>query len=427
MTTAPASRSHIVIVGAGPVGLTLAHGLAHAGVQVTLVERDPAVSRQLRASTFHPPTLDMLDAWGITDELLRRGRVTPRWQIRLHETGEHVSFDLSVLADETAHPYRLQCEQSVLSEALESRLRRMPGVRILRSHTVSAVGQDAGGAWVELDRGQPSAGAPTEGSTAAAAASAASPERIDAAYVVGCDGAHSLVRKAIGADFEGTIYPDVTLLATTDFDFDSMWGDLDGVNYIWQDSGTYSLLHLPSIWRVSLHPMSDAPLEVEADPARIDERLRALFPDQGPFPLVEIRPYRVHKRLATRWRDRRLLIAGDAAHLNNPKGGMGMNGGIHDAMCLCEHLVRALDGAPADDLDGYERQRLPVIRDDIIGQADRNHARMQIRDLAERRAALARLQAVIDDPDRCRAYLRQTSMLEGLDKARALARGEATA
>jgi 2-polyprenyl-6-methoxyphenol hydroxylase-like FAD-dependent oxidoreductase len=420
MTPSPASHSHVAIVGAGPVGLTLALGLARAGVQVTLVERDPAISRQLRASTFHPPTLDMLDAWGITAELLRHGRVTPRWQIRLHETGEHASFDLSVLRDETAHPYRLQCEQSVLSQALEARLEEMPGVRLLRGHTVAAVGQDAGGAWVEVVRVEPSLDAPPEPPTAARS------ERIDAAYVVGCDGAHSLVRKAIGADFEGTIYPDVTLLATTGFDFGAMWGDLDGVNYIWQDSGTYSLLHLPSIWRVSLHPMSDAPLEAEADPARIDGRLRALFPGHGPFPLVEIRPYRVHKRLATRWRDRRLLIAGDAAHLNNPKGGMGMNGGIHDAMCLCEHLVRALDGAPADDLDGYERQRLPVIRDDIIGQADRNHARMQIRDLTERRAALARLQAVIDDPDRCRAYLRQTSMLEGLDKARALARGEIT-
>ncbi|MFM1855167.1 MAG: hypothetical protein RLZ83_476 [Pseudomonadota bacterium] len=422
MSPTPATPQHIVVVGAGPVGLALTYGLASAGVQVTLIERDPAVSRQLRASTFHPPTLDMLDAWGITDELLRRGRITPRWQIRLHETGEHVSFDLSVLGDETAHPYRLQCEQSVLSEALEARLRQMSGVRIQRGRTVRAVGQDTDSAWVEVTAAGEAGGAATSDVPASPDA-----ERIEAAYVVGCDGAHSLVRKAIGADFEGTIYPDVTLLATTGFDFGSMWEDLDGVNYIWQDSGTYSLLHLPSIWRVSLHPTSDAPLEIEADPARIEGRLRELFPGHGPFPLVEIRPYRVHKRLATRWRDRRLLIAGDAAHLNNPKGGMGMNGGIHDAMCLCEHLVRALDGAPPQDLDGYERQRLPVIRDDIIGQADRNHARMQIRDLTERRAALARLQAVVDDPDRCRAYLRQTSMLEGLDKARALARGGATA
>lgn len=411
--------SDVLIIGAGPVGLTLACSLGRGGARVTIVDRDLAVSRQLRASTFHPPTLDMLDAWGVTAELLQEGRVTPSWQIRLHETGEHVNFDLSVLGDETAHPYRLQCEQAVLSDALERRLAALPRVRLLRGVNVTAVGPVAEG--VDVPRGaRPSAGtgawvdAEIDGRT----------ERLHAAYVVGCDGAHSLVRKAIGASFEGSTYPDTTLLATTSFDFDAMWPDLAGVNYVWQDDGTYSLLHLPQVWRVSLHPVSDAPLEEEARPERIQARLAALFPGHGPFTLHEIRPYRVHKRLASRWRAGRLLIAGDAAHLNNPKGGMGMNGGIHDALCLGEHLVRALDGAPEEALDGYERQRLPVVRDDIIAQADRNHARMQIRDLAERRAALARLQALIDDRDRCRTYLRQTSMLEGLDKARALARGD---
>jgi 2-polyprenyl-6-methoxyphenol hydroxylase-like FAD-dependent oxidoreductase len=396
----------VLVVGAGPVGLALAYGLGLAGVDVTLLDREPQVSRQLRASTFHPPTLDMLDAWGITAELLSRGRVTPAWQIRLHETGEHVTFDLSVLADETAHPYRLQCEQAVLSEALERRLLDLPRVRLLRGVSVAAVGQEADRAWVELDAGL---------------------GRLHADYVVGCDGAHSIVRKAIGASFDGSTYPDTTLLATTPFAFDSMWPDLVGVNYVWQDSGTYSLLHLPGVWRVSLHPVSDAPLEVEAEPGRIRQRLAMLFPGHGPFDLLEIRPYRVHKRLASRWRDGRLLIAGDAAHLNNPKGGMGMNGGIHDARCLCEHLVRALSGARSDVLEGYERQRLPVVRDDIIAQADRNHARMQLRGLDERREALGRLRALADDRDRCRAYLRQTSMLEGLDKARALAGAPAVA
>jgi 3-(3-hydroxy-phenyl)propionate hydroxylase len=125
------------------------------------------------------------------------------------------------------------------------------------------------------------------------------------------------------------------------------------------------------------------------------------------------------------WRAGRLFIAGDAAHLNNPKGGMGMNGGIHDAICLSQALVRALNSAPgsAPDavLDAYERQRLPVVRDDIIGQADRNHARMQLRSLDERRASLAQLQALIDDRDRLRKHLRNTSMLDGLERARQLA------
>ena len=397
--------SQVIVVGAGPVGLTLAYGLARAGVSVTVIETEPAISRQLRASTFHPPTLDMLDAWGVTAELIAHGRITPTWQIRLHETGEHVTFDLSVLQGDTAHPYRLQCEQAVLSDALQARLKSEPSVRIWRGASVVDVGQHAGGAWVEV---RPADGSPVE--------------RIEGAYVVGCDGAHSLVRKAIGSDFEGSTYPDTTLLVTTHFDFDALWPDLAGVNYIWQDEGTYSLLHLPKVWRVSLHPQADRPLEEEAQPERIARRLNALFGAQHDFALQEVRPYRVHKRLASRWRLGHLFIAGDAAHLNNPKGGMGMNGGIHDAMALCEVLLRALEGHNSEAaLDGYERQRLPVVRDDIIGQADRNHARMQLRSLDERRASLAQLQALIDDRDRLRKHLRQTSMLDGLDRARQLA------
>lgn len=404
MMTDFSAPSHIIIVGAGPVGLTLAYGLAKNGVAVTVIETELSVSRQLRASTFHPPTLDMLEPWGITQELIAQGRITPTWQIRLHETGEHVTFDLSVLKDDTAHPYRLQCEQAVLSDALQARLQREASVRLWRGASVVDVGQHASGAWVEV---RPADGGPIE--------------RIEAAYVVGCDGAHSLVRKAIGSDFEGSTYPDTTLLVTTQFDFDALWPDLAGVNYIWQDEGTYSLLHLPKLWRVSLHPLAEQPLEEEAQPERILKRLHGLFGAEHRFELQEIRPYRVHKRLASRWRKDRLFIAGDAAHLNNPKGGMGMNGGIHDAMCLCQALSAALDGATDEVLQAYERQRLPVVRDDIIGQADRNHARMQLRSLDERRASLAQLQALIDDRDRLRKHLRQTSMLDGLDRARQLA------
>jgi 3-(3-hydroxy-phenyl)propionate hydroxylase len=267
------------------------------------------------------------------------------------------------------------------------------------------VGQNERSAWVDVRSGDGLAS-----------------DRIEAAYVIGCDGAHSLVRKAIGSSFEGSTYPDTTLLVTTHFDFAGLWSDLAGVNYVWQDEGTYSLLHLPHLWRVSLHPLAERPLEQEAQPQRITARLHALFGAHHPFELQEIRPYRVHKRLASRWRAGRLFIAGDAAHLNNPKGGMGMNGGIHDAMCLIEVLQRALDSKSGEaGLQSYERQRLPVVREDIIGQADRNHARMQLRSLQERREALAQLQALIDDRDRLYRHLRQTSMLDGLDRARQLA------
>ena len=98
----------VLIVGAGPVGLTLAWRLAEAGLNVRVFEADDEISDQLRASTFHPPTLDMFAAAGITAELIAQGRKTPTWQIRMHQTGERAEFDLAVISADTDHPYRLQ-------------------------------------------------------------------------------------------------------------------------------------------------------------------------------------------------------------------------------------------------------------------------------------------------------------------------------
>src|SRR5690242_4203806 len=105
-------RSQVLIAGAGPVGLTAALLLGEKGIAVTLLEAQDAISVELRASTFHPPTLDMMAPYGITSRMLEAGLICPTWQIRLHPSGERAVFDLSVLGDVSAHPYRLQCEQS---------------------------------------------------------------------------------------------------------------------------------------------------------------------------------------------------------------------------------------------------------------------------------------------------------------------------
>ncbi len=115
-------RCDVLIAGGGPVGLCAAFLLAGKGYDVVVVEQEPTLSRDLRASTFHPPTLDMLEPFGITAELLARGLICPSWQIRMHPSGERAVFDMSVLAGDTNHPYRLQCEQWKLSEALLTRL-----------------------------------------------------------------------------------------------------------------------------------------------------------------------------------------------------------------------------------------------------------------------------------------------------------------
>lgn len=385
----------VVIIGAGPVGLTMAWRLIGMGVSVHVYETDDAISDQLRASTFHPPTLDMFKESGITAELIAQGRITPTWQIRQHEDGDLVEFDLNVLSDETDHPFRLQCRQARLSEAL---LRRLPSGTVSFSTPVSAVGQDANGsAWVEVEG-----------------------ERVSADYVIGCDGARSLVRNAMGVSLEGQTYPESTVLATTKLPFEDYLSGLSGVNYVWHNAGTYSLLRLPDLWRISLHPDADETPEDALADASIIAKTRAIIPDAPEIEVEEKRIYRVHRRIVSDYRKGRLLLAGDAAHLNSPKGGMGMNGGIHDAFNLAEKLVAVLDGAPDDLLDLYTRQRRPIAAEEILAQADANRKRMAVKDPAERKAYLRELQQIVANRDEARSFLSRSSMFTGLKRAEAI-------
>src|SRR6187431_1977937 len=131
----------VIVVGAGPVGLTAAYLLGQHGIPCTLIAEEPVLATDLRASTFHPPTLDMLDTLGLAEPLVAQGLRSPTWQIRLHETGERAEFDLSVLAGDTRHPFRLQCEQSRLCALLLERLRAEGKVRLVLGQRVECVAQ----------------------------------------------------------------------------------------------------------------------------------------------------------------------------------------------------------------------------------------------------------------------------------------------
>ena len=116
------SRHDVIVVGAGPVGLACALKLSRAGIDTLLIEAEPRLTEELRASTFHPPTLDMLEEFGVTAALIRQGLITPTWQVRMHPDGERAEFDLSILKEHTRHPYRVQCEQWKLSRLLVTQL-----------------------------------------------------------------------------------------------------------------------------------------------------------------------------------------------------------------------------------------------------------------------------------------------------------------
>ena len=282
-------------MGAGPVGLTLAWRLSQLGLDVQVFEAENRITDQLRASTFHPPTLDYFDESGITAELVEAGRITPTWQIRMQTSGERAEFDLSVLNEDTAHPYRLQCRQELLGRALVARL---PKDAVHFGCPITAVAQDKDCVSITLND-----------------------EVVRGSILIGCDGAHSIVREAIGAVFEGETYPENTILVTTHFPFEDHLKELSGVNYIWKPGGTYSLLRLPDLWRISLHPTEGQTPEMALEDSAIRVQTREFIPQAGDIEIVEKRIYRVHRRVATHYRRNRMFIAGDAAHLNSPKGG----------------------------------------------------------------------------------------------------------
>lgn len=373
--------------------------LADAGISVHVLEAADGIVEDLRASTFHPPTLDMLDKYGITPTLVAQGLVCPHWQVRLHPSGEHARFDLSVLADATAHPYRLQCEQYKLSRALLVRLADYPHAQISFDTSIEAVTQSDDAVTLQVNTAE---GAST----------------VRGGWLIGADGARSAVRKSLGIAFDGDTYPETTILATTDFPFDEHLPSLSNVTYCWQvGAGNFSLLKVPGRWRVSIYPDESRPIEESLQPEAIEAALQAIVPSPKAFRVFEVRPYRVHQRMAASYGAGRVWLAGDAAHLNSPAGGMGMNGGVHDALNLAAKLVRVLNGESDDLLKLYERQRRPIALDQIIKQADANRSRMRERDPALRMAALRKLQAIADDPVALRVHLLRTSMIEGLRQA----------
>jgi len=343
----------------------------------------------------------MLAPYGITARMLESGLICPTWQIRMHPSGDRAVFDLAALAGETDHPYRLQCEQSKYCKFVRAALDPLPSVSVRFSTAVIDVQQTADAVTVR-------------------ASSPDGEDVITADYLIGADGARSAVRRALAIDMSGDVYPETTILATTYFPFHEKLEGLSNVSYCWKPNGTFSLLRLPEAWRASLYARDGQTVDDALTEEGLQDLLLDIVPDAGRVEVLERRPYRIHRRLAQTYRKGRVFLAGDAAHLNSPSGGMGMNGGIHDAFNLAEKLLAVVrDGADDRILDRYERQRRPIAEEEIIEQSHRNRTRMRERDPQRRRQMLEELQRTIDDPRRLKAYLLKSSMIDGLRRAAA--------
>jgi len=388
--------------GAGPVGLVTALCLARRDVPVTVLEAEPWLTEDLRAGSFHPPTLEMLDDVGLTSRLHAMGLVVRAWQFRDRRAGLVAEFDLGLLRDDTPYPYRLHCEQHKLSPVAYELLRGLPHAEVRFRHRVVDVTQAA-------DRVTATVEAPD------------GPQTLQGAYLVGADGGHSVVRKASGIAFEGFTWPEAFLVVRPPYDLAPH--GFAPTAYVSDPEDWFAVFKMPGagppgLWRVAFPIAPDVPdAEALAD-APIQARLDRLVEEAGPCVLVHRNTYRVHQRVATTFRRGRVLLAGDAAHVNNPLGGMGLNAGIHDAVNLAEKLARVWRGETDEaELDRYDRQRRQINTEYVQTMTIQNKRTLEERDPEVRRRRHDEMRRTAEDPARARAYLLQTSMIESVRKA----------
>jgi 3-(3-hydroxy-phenyl)propionate hydroxylase len=398
-------REPVIIVGAGPAGLALGTSLLLRGVAVVLLETEPKLPRDLRAGTFHPPTLELLDTIGVAADFLAIGIRVPRWQIRGRREGVIVEWDLSIIGDVTPYPFRFHCEQFKLTPLLYRRFAALGG-EVRFGHTFIDATQD-------------------NDSVTARVATANGIETLRGRYLVGADGGRSAVRQTMDVAFEGFTWPERFLVAGTEYDL-APHGYTPNA-YIADPVDWSAIFKMPGesprgLWRILFPTDAELPEEAVLDPAFIEARMQNFLPRTAPYPIAAKSTYRVHQRVASDFRRGRMLLVGDAAHINNPLGAFGLNGALHGAFNLAEKLAAVWrDEAPAELLDKYVRQRRAANVDFVQAQSIRNKQLLQERDPQVRQAHFDELRQTAADPAQARDYLLRSSMIWSIRRAESVA------
>lgn len=394
--------NRVVIVGAGPVGLSAALSLSLAGVPVLLLEAEHEFPKEQRGAAFHPPTLEMLATLGVVDEVLAQGIKIPVWQMRDRFAGLIAEFDLGLLAKDTAFPYRLHLPQHYLSSILYEKLRLQENVEIRFGHRL----QNA---------------EPRTDSVLLTVIAEGQIEYIYAPWVIGCDGSRSVVRKSMQIEFEGFTWPEKFLVTNIDYPLEEL--GYTGTAYVTDAERWAVVLRLAdpkikNLWRIAMPAEPDIDDEILLQPEAVQARLCEMLPGRTSYPLVYAGTYRVHQRVASTFYKQRVFLAGDAAHINNPLGGFGLNGGVHDAFNLAEKLASIWHGTGSHDLcDWYSRQRRTVATEVVQANSIRNKKIMQEKDPAIKLENQRELEATAADPARAKQFLLNSSMITSVRRA----------
>jgi 2-polyprenyl-6-methoxyphenol hydroxylase-like FAD-dependent oxidoreductase len=336
--------SDVLVVGAGPTGLTLAAQLRAFGTRVRIVDRQPDQAHESRALAVQPRTLEVLAGLGVADAMVGRGN--PAVHLQLHARGCPTAvplFDAGL--DDSAYPFLLFLSQATTEALLAGHLTER-GVTVERGVALTGLtqGPDRVTATLVHDDGRV--------------------EQVRARYVVGCDGAHSTVRDRAGIEFAGRAYPQTFVLA--DLDADGLEPGLVHVYLSGAGMLFFFPLDHPAAWRLLGWPPSPVAPERDAPSLPELEALAAAYAVDAPrlHEPVWATYFRLQHRHATEYRARRIFLAGDAAHVHSPAGAQGMNTGIQDAVNLAWKLALVVDGTAGPGLlDTYQGERQPVGRD----------------------------------------------------------------
>jgi 3-(3-hydroxy-phenyl)propionate hydroxylase len=394
----PTLDSDVIVVGGGPVGATAALKLAQGGVSVIVLEKRDANNLEERATTFHPPTLEMLDDLGLAEELIERGIIAKSYQFRDAKLGKIVDLQFDILRDDTKYPFRLQVEQTVMTRL---------AIAALDNHPNSEYNSDSKvGEIRRLDRYSEISvvSGPRKGTT------------LRATHIIGADGMRSTVRKQMGIGFKGHTYPERFLVISTKEPLHRLFPGIAFVNYVADPIDWHVLMRNPSGWRI-LFP---APPSLGSDeeilaPDNVLKQFRRVLPEHGPESIDWVTLYEVHRKVADRLREGNVYLVGDAAHVNNPMGGMGMNSGVHDGYLLAEILLRGYAGEDVEvDLETWASKRRAVALDFVGKETEENWSALREDDEERRAAQRAIWEALAHDDEARYAFLLNSSMLSSL-------------
>jgi 3-(3-hydroxy-phenyl)propionate hydroxylase len=396
----------VIIVGGGPVGLVCALTLAQHDIPVLVLEAHEDLFFDLRAGSFHPPTLEVLEACGVTKKLLDIGIVVPAWQLRDRTDGVIGTFELStLLKDETPYPYRLHCEQHKLTPLVYDMLKGMPNVDVRFSARVTQVTQDNDGVTVVAE---------TPDGT----------ETLKGSWVIGADGGGSIVRKSADIKFDGFTYPEKFALISTSYDLGARgFTDTAYISHPVEWCAVFRLPHLgpPGLWRFLYGCSPDESDEEALSDQRVEQRLQSVVPKEGKYDTIHRTIYRVHQRVADNFRSGRMLLAGDSAHLNNPLGGFGLNSALQDAINLTDKLIALWYGNAEDSvLDRYVRQRRTVNIEYVQESSIRNKRLLEETDPTLRKQRLDEMRRASENPALAKEVVMKSSMIASMRRANAI-------